>query len=71
MPYTEVTELPENLREILPVGAQRVFIEAFDSAWDKWWEEDRCFAYAWGAVKRAGYRKGDDGKWHLVRRLKK
>lgn len=62
MPFKESDELPESVKEHLPIHAQEIFLAAFNSAEEQYSEEERAFRVAWGAVKR-DYEKGDDGKW--------
>ncbi len=63
MPYQQINDLPESVKEHLPNHAQEIFLAAFNSAVEQYGEEERAFRVAWGAVKR-DYEKGDDGKWH-------
>lgn len=66
MPYQELKELPEGVRDHLPKHAQEIFRAAFNSAEDEYHEEERAFRVAWAAVKDK-YEKGDDGDWHAKR----
>jgi len=71
MPYDSVKELPENVRGALPKGAQEIYKEAFNSAWDQYDDaedrrgdqsrEETAHQIAWSAVKES-YEK-EDGKW--------
>jgi cation transport regulator len=63
MPYKELTDLPQSVREHLPKHAQEIFRAAFNNAEQEYREEERAFRVAWAAVKD-GYEKGDDGSWH-------
>lgn len=63
MPYQQITDLPESVREHLPKHAQEIFRAVFNNALEEYGEEDRAFRVAWGAVKR-DYEKGDDGQWY-------
>jgi len=73
MPYDNVRELPESVRDNLPKHAQEIYKEAYNSAWDQYDEpeerrgdasrEETAHKVAWSAVKKK-YEKGDDGKWH-------
>jgi cation transport regulator len=66
MPYKTNADLPDAVRDALPDGAQTVFRAAYAEAEKKWPGDDnegRRASYAWGAVKQAGYEKGEDGKW--------
>src|SRR5690606_18678150 len=48
---------------VLPPAGQGVWIKAFKEARDKGMPEDEASAFAWAAVKRAGYSKQANGKW--------
>lgn len=74
MPYKSINELPESVRNVLPKHAQEIYKEAFDSAYQEYDKpserrgdadrEETAHKVAWSAVKKAGYQKGDDEKWH-------
>lgn len=74
MPYASINELPEGVRHVLPDHAQDIYKEAFNSAYDQYDKseerrddasrEEVSHKVAWSAVKKAGYEKGDDDKWH-------
>lgn len=74
MPYKSINELPENVRSVLSDHAQDIYKEAFNSAYDQYDKpaerqgdasrEETAHRVAWSAVKKAGYRKGQDDKWH-------
>ena len=71
MPYDRKEELPEDVRNALPEGAQEIYKEAFNSAWDQYADpEDRkgdasreevAHRVAWSAVKEVYEKK--DGEW--------
>ena len=71
MPYDRVDELPNNVKDNLPVGAQKIFKEAFNNAWDEYKDpekrsgevsrEEIANKVAWSAVKNK-YKK-EDGFW--------
>ncbi|MBA2239602.1 MAG: putative cation transport regulator ChaB [Lysobacter sp.] len=73
MPYKEIEDLPESVRDNVPKHAQEIYKEAFNSAWDEYEDpddprgdasrEETAHKVAWSAVKQ-GYEKGDDGKRH-------
>lgn len=63
MPYKQITDLPDAVKENLPKHAQEIFRAAFNSAQEQYGGEERAFRVAWSAVKR-DYEKGDDGHWH-------
>ena len=74
MPYGNTSELPDNVRHVLPAHAQDIYKEAFNSAYDQYADpgdrrddadrEETAHKVAWSAVK-AKYEKGADGTWHL------
>lgn len=63
MPYQQLSDLPESVKDHLPKHAQEIFRAAFNSAAEEYGEEERAFRVAWAAVKR-DYEKGEDGNWH-------
>lgn len=73
MPYSNKTELPASVKNVLPDHAQDIYKEAFNSAYDEYKDKDDrrddasreevAHRVAWNAVKQK-YRKGEDGKWH-------
>lgn len=76
MPYQTINELPDSVKHVLPKHAQDIYKEAFNSAYEEYKDpEDRrgdadreevAHKVAWSAVKKAGYRKGTDDKWHIA-----
>ena len=73
MPYKDISELPDSVRDNVPKHGQEVYKEAFNSAWDEYKDpderrgdasrEETAHKVAWSAVKHS-YEKGDDGRWH-------
>lgn len=71
MPYDKLSELPKNVRDNLPKAAEKIFKEAYNSAWDQYKNpEDRkgnasreevAQKVAWSAVKKKYKKK--DGEW--------
>jgi cation transport regulator len=65
MPYEKTSELPDSVRDNLPEGARKIYLEAFNSAWDEYADQDdreeTAHKVAWSAVK-GGYEKRD-GEW--------
>mgnify|MGYP002622322106 FL=1 len=72
MPYSRISELPASVRDNLPKGAQEIYKEAFNSAWEQYDEpeerrgdasrEETAHKVAWAAVKRK-YHKDESGRW--------
>ena len=64
MPYRNIEALPESVK-VLPVEAQRLFLEVVNSALEQYdGDEEKAFAAAWAAVKKR-WKKEDN---HWVRR---
>jgi cation transport regulator len=63
MPYQQIDELPDSVKNHLPKHAQEIFLAAFNNASKEYDEEETAFKVAWSAVKNK-YEKGDDGNWH-------
>ena len=63
MPYKGRADLPDSVRDNLPVHAQDIYKEAYNSAYEQYdHEEERAHRVAWGAVERS-YHKNASGKW--------
>ena len=72
MPYKNTSELPDNVKNVLPSHAQDIYKEAFNSAYDQYKDpddrkgdsgrEETAHKVAWSAVKN-NYEKSADGKW--------
>jgi len=63
MPYKEITDLPESVREHLPEHAQQVYKSAFNSAEKQYGEESTAHRIAWSAVESKYKKDEDSGKW--------
>ncbi|MBD2180077.1 ChaB family protein [Planktothrix sp. FACHB-1355] len=63
MPYQQIDDLPDSVKNHLPKHAQEIFRAAFNNAAEEYDEEEAAFKVAWSAVKHK-YEKGDDGNWH-------
>lgn len=63
MPDKQLNDLPSEVREQLPEGAQQIFLAALNSAQEEGMDEQAAIKVAWNSVKN-GYEQGDDGKWH-------
>ena len=62
MPYKQIAQLPDGVKDNLPEHAQEIYKEAFNSAEDQYSEEDRAHRVAWGAVEQK-YEKNQKGNW--------
>lgn len=64
MPYSSIEQLPPHVRNHLPEDAQKIFVSAFNNAYDQLEageDEVQAFKIAWSAVKRK-YEKRN-GRW--------
>jgi cation transport regulator len=65
MPYQQLSDLPDSVREHLPEHAQEISQAAFNSAWDEYnHEEERAHRVAWAAVKNDYEKDEETGQWH-------
>ena len=62
MPYDNLSDLPDSVRNNLPKHAQEIYKEAYNSAEDQYGEESRAHRVAWSAVEQK-YEKNDQGNW--------
>ncbi|MDQ2691990.1 MAG: putative cation transport regulator ChaB [Chloroflexota bacterium] len=73
MPYKSKSDLPENVKNVLPDHAQEIYLEAYNSAWDQYDEpeerrgdssrEETAHRVAWSAVKNKYEKDDETGKW--------
>lgn len=64
MPYRNISELPQSVREAVPSYSGRaMFRSVVNSQLDAGKSESVAFASAWAALQRAGYEKSDGGEW--------
>lgn len=72
MPYAHIYELPGGIKHNLPVHAQEIYREAFNSAYHEYKDpstrrdgadlEETAHKVAWSAVKTK-YHKNEAGEW--------
>jgi cation transport regulator len=62
LPYENLSDLPDNVRNKLPEHAQEIYHAAYNSAEDQYGEEERAHRVAWSAVENK-YEKNDKGNW--------
>jgi cation transport regulator len=72
MPYKNLEDLPAQVKDNLPKHAHKIYLKAFDNAWEQYKEpkerrgkesrEETAHKVAWAAVKQK-YKKGKSGKW--------
>jgi cation transport regulator len=73
MPYKEVSDLPDSVKNNLPKHAQEIYLEAYNSAWDQYDEplerrsgatrEETAHKVAWTAVKKKYEKDEKAGVW--------
>jgi cation transport regulator len=64
MPYKELTDLPEGVRNSLPKHAQEIYQAAYNHAWEEYrHNEERAHRVAWAAVKKSYKKNGKTGHW--------
>lgn len=61
MPYS-VNSRPDIIKE-LPKNARKIWIKAFNAAYNAGDKEVTCIKIAWSAIKKAGYKQDESGKW--------
>ena len=69
MPYKNLSDLPDSVRDSLPRHAQEIYQAAYNSAWDQYADPDErrgddsreevAHKVAWAAVKNDYEKKGD------------
>ena len=62
MPYDNLSDLPDSVRNNLPKHAQEIYKEAYNSAEELYGVEERAHRVAWSAVENK-YEKNDKGNW--------
>lgn len=73
MPYKKTTDLPDSVKDNLPMHAQEIYLEAFNSAWEQYDQpeerrgdasrEETAHKVAWAAVKKVYEKDEKSGKW--------
>ena len=59
MPYEKLTDLPDSVRDNLPKHAQEIYRAAYNSAEERYDEEDRRHRVALAAVKDEYEKSGE------------
>jgi len=63
MPYARNSEMPGSITDNVPDAGQSIMRNVINSQLARGLSETRAFASAWAALSRAGYARGEDGKW--------
>lgn len=72
MRYETIEDLPESLTSILPVEAQKVYLEAYERSWETYKEEQSgelnresvAHRDGWSAVRREFEKDDASGRWY-------
>jgi cation transport regulator len=64
MSFANLEELPTEVSEQLPEGAQQIFMAAFNTASADGLSEEEATQAAWESVKN-NYEQGENGEWQL------
>ncbi|MGB3509156.1 MAG: ChaB family protein [Microcoleaceae cyanobacterium] len=62
MPYENIEQLPEDVKNQLPQGAKNIFLTAFNSASSDGVSEAGANEVAWNSVK-CEYEQRENGEW--------
>ena len=72
MPYSKIEDLPDNITSHLPKRAQKIYLEAFNNAYEQYKDPKKrrdnssreviAHKVAWNAVKKSYY-KNEKDKW--------
>lgn len=73
MPYKNIDELPDSVKDNLPNHAQEIYMAAFNNAWDEYRDpekrrndasrEETAHRVAWAAVKNKYEKDEETGNW--------
>jgi cation transport regulator len=64
MPYKNLSDLPDSVKDNVPKHAQEIYQAAYNSAWEQYdHDEERAHRVAWAAVKNDYEKDEDSGKW--------
>jgi cation transport regulator len=67
MPYKTASSLPESVRNVLPLNAQKIYMEVYNHAWQNYASpgkrRDAAARVAWAAVKRKFKKDEKTGQW--------
>jgi cation transport regulator len=67
MPWKSNDELPSGVKDnISDEPGKAIFRAAFNAALKQYDDEQKAMMVAWAALKKSGYEKGKDDKWHKV-----
>jgi cation transport regulator len=62
-PYNNINELPDNVKNVLPVPAQLIWLKVFNSVFEETGDEERAIRSAWSQVSKTYEKVEDKKKW--------
>ncbi len=73
MPYSNIGDLPDSVKDHLPKHAQEIYMEAYNNAWEQYKDaskrhgdashEETAHRVAWAAVKKEYQKDESSGRW--------
>lgn len=72
--YESIEDLPSTVSDVLPEGAQKIYLEVYNETWDAHAEEEEpgkqgrdsvAHRKAWTAMRHEYVKDEDTGKWYL------
>ncbi len=73
MPYSDLSNLPDSVKDHLPKRAQELYMEAYNNAWEQYKDpskrrgnsshEETAHRVAWTAVKKQYQKDESSGRW--------
>ncbi len=62
-PFKNIDELPNNVKNVLPITAQMLWMKVFNSIFNETGDEERAIRGAWSAVSKEYEKVPDKNKW--------
>ncbi len=62
-PFNNIDELPDNVKNVLPIPAQMIWLEVFNSVFEETNDEERAIRSAWSQVSKTYEKVPDKKKW--------
>lgn len=62
-PYETIDDLPDSIKKSVSTAGQVIWLQTFNKALKDDKTEEEAIKIAWSAIKKAGYKKNNNGKW--------
>ena len=62
-PFKNINELPDNVKNVLPIPAQLIWLNVFNSVFEETGDEERAIKSAWSKVGETYEKVKDKKKW--------